>query len=154
MKSLYLKSGQPFQMLKVSVDESQEPWNLQLNQCGLLINFVLVVTLTSVFDLLLHQANWKMWSLVCGSSNFLACPVRCGFTQSNISTVSSIYIWSENSRAKSEAKDGGNWRAVPVLSIVFVRAVNTNWRPAPVLFYCFFVFWRRFKEEYCGFMNW
>ncbi len=33
--------------------------------------------------------------------------------------VSSIHIWSENLVAESEAKDGGNWRPVPVLSIVF-----------------------------------
>ena len=55
-------------------------------------------------------------------------------------TVSSIYIWSENLVAESEAKDGGNWRPVPVLSIVFVRAVNTNWRPVPVPLYCFSCF--------------
>ena len=54
--------------------------------------------------------------------------------------VSSIYIWSENLVAESEAKDGGNWRPVPVLSIVFVRAVNTNWRPVPVPLYCFSCF--------------
>ncbi len=54
--------------------------------------------------------------------------------------VSSIYIWSENLVAESEAKDGGNWRPVPVLSIVFVRAVNTNWRPVPVPLNCFSCF--------------
>ncbi len=59
---------------------------------------------------------------------------------SNTPSKLHIYTWSENLVAESEAKDGRNWRPVPVLSIVFVRAVNTNWRPVPVPFYCFSCF--------------
>ena len=33
--------------------------------------------------------------------------------------VSSIYIWSENLVAESEAKDGGSWRPVPVAFYCF-----------------------------------
>ena len=68
--------------------------------------------------------------------------------------VSSIYIWSENLVAESKAKDGGNWRPVPVLSIVFWPRGQHKLTFSASPFLLFFVFWRRFKDEYCGFMNW
>ena len=54
-----------------------------------------------------------------------------GFMEARI-TLSSIYIWSENSRPSRFIDT-----QVQSLSAVFVCAVNTNCQPVPVLFYSF-----------------
>ena len=49
-------------------------------------------------------------------------------TNSMSNAVSSIYIWSENSRPKSGAKDGGNFRPVPVTFYCFYLRGQTRSR--------------------------
>ena len=53
-------------------------------------------------------------------------------SRNRLMPVSSIYIWSENLVAESEAKDGGNWRPVPVPFYCF--CLHAILYPEPAIF--------------------